>query len=962
MTDPAFTGRVITGKNVVIARGDRQSGINPQYFIVNSNANAVKQLGGWKPGDVVQYGDNYYLLDASGRLSTETNSQGVTLAQQSYVTSHHPRDYTEAGYNGNSAPPPNINGVPVEGGVSTGVNSIYNPIDATQLSNSKIKVSQTNSLTGGGLINNTGRGPSPSTVAGIYTGGKGEQVIIRQGPKATSTAEFLQQLPTTTNDKRFQYQGSPVKVFYASDPSLPNASTPYDTLITILPTKETRASYLARTDKANYESENGNILKVKYSFVQHDGPRDSRIDRQARGGDSSFLDRLRSLPATQAYLNARQKIVDNERIKAIEGELHNIAVVNLATIDQYDIRSAGELNLNPLIKNPASRFLTKIIAVYPAEAFSKLVQVNRETPETLPLAYGAGKVAGFAEEAGTYLSSRYAITTASEPLLIRTSTEGIAKGIQAIPYAAGAAIGVQSTIEFLGKSELDKAGFVGENAAIILPFAAGDLSVRGSGVQAINKAYIKLSGAEAVPLASYAEPAVISGAECFSTIPRGDLEANKAAFEAGNFEVIHATRSEFPQETVVQRGTSKQAGLYVSPKGQAQLYFLGLENEPTYSLGAAKTGTPQLIETKLGRYSEELKPILKLEGQRSTAQSDLYLREHGQPDTAYLESRTYFGETPEVQAVIAEGTPLIQIGLETPGSKFFGFSKYTTSPEGTIIPIKLYETTPSNILNKGKLSAFPTEGEYSRSKIVDPYRAALSLQSSSPSSEISTSPAVEQLQSSSVISTIESPRSYAPSRSSRSQAPNSISPPPHVSITPSASGSSHSSHFINSPSVPSIITTPSQVPSITAPRKSPTPTFKTLPPKIPIEEKPHYPKPKTFTITTPLFDVEVRRRGEFQRVSTQGLRLEDAAKLGERIADNSAAASFTVVEHGTGQPVTGYNRSQLDRIVTKQFRPSKNNINIFVERNKFRINTPGEKSEIRPHFIKQKAIGGRLKL
>jgi hypothetical protein len=98
-----------------------------------------------------------------------------------------------------------------------------------------------------------------------------------------------------------------------------------------------------------------------------------------------------------------------------------------------------------------------------------------------------------------------------------------------------------------------------------------------------------------------------------------------------------------------------------------------------------------------------------------------------------------------------------------------------------------------------------------------------------------------------------------------------------------------------------------------------------------------------------LFDVQVRRFGKFTRFNTQGLRVEDAVALGTRIADTTAAASFRITPAGTSQVVTGTARQQIEGFVQKdRYRQSKRDSNVFVEKNKYRINSPGEKTEISP--------------
>ena len=83
--------------------------------------------------------------------------------------------------------------------------------------------------------------------------------------------------------------------------------------------------------------------------------------------------------------------------------------------------------------------------------------------------------------------------------------------------------------------------------------------------------------------------------------------------------------------------------------------------------------------------------------------------------------------------------------------------------------------------------------------------------------------------------------------------------------------------------------------------------------------------------------------------------MEEAVNLAQNIIDTSAKASFIITEHGTGKPISGTERSKAERLlVFGRYRPSKQDQNIFVEKSKYRINTPGEKLEIRPKKSRRK--------
>jgi hypothetical protein len=65
--------------------------------------------------------------------------------------------------------------------------------------------------------------------------------------------------------------------------------------------------------------------------------------------------------------------------------------------------------------------------------------------------------------------------------------------------------------------------------------------------------------------------------------------------------------------------------------------------------------------------------------------------------------------------------------------------------------------------------------------------------------------------------------------------------------------------------------------------------------------------------------------------------LSQAISLGENIVKNTAAASFKI--ESNGETLRGLN-------VGKQFNPSKKEKGVYIQANRFRIGTSGEKQEI----------------
>jgi hypothetical protein len=89
---------------------------------------------------------------------------------------------------------------------------------------------------------------------------------------------------------------------------------------------------------------------------------------------------------------------------------------------------------------------------------------------------------------------------------------------------------------------------------------------------------------------------------------------------------------------------------------------------------------------------------------------------------------------------------------------------------------------------------------------------------------------------------------------------------------------------------------------------------------------------------TSLFNVEVRRRGKFERVNARSLTLQEAFKMGESNVRSTAAASFKVT------PVGG--RTPTRSSVPMSFGESKKSPGVYVQKNRFRISSVGEKRQI----------------
>lgn len=665
-------------------------------------------------------------------------------------------------------------------------------------------------------------GKYPSLGPGAYGG---SQLVVQLGAPARSTRQELLNLRGGTFTPLYQRDNA------AQQFNLGWQNNP-------LPTSEPRDVYIDRVGMldydtgvsrvANFEDVSGNVYKTQLLTLSNDSGRNSGADWRNIGSDSGVLgglygtqaptagslwtvsltaqeraQRLGSLERqggfsgflakeagltgypiadlTFAYTNAREKIVNEPHLLDLENTFRNAHISNENFINTY----VDKLPFNSIGKQSV-RGWSDVALVYPSGLLAGAIKTNRETPETLPVAYGLGKVINFGLEGTQYIVTRYAATSVEEGLAVRTSAAGISKGLQLAPYAVGAAylydVGKDIVVQ---PSAGGKAEYLGAAAPATFAFIAGDMSVRGKAQQAILKGYIKLTGATELDAASIASPEVLRFYEEGPDAPRamkfaevspaGNLAMNRAMFEDAtfmrptynqrvmnypvgnavdfpdvpknpdlvlwsssrkgmvkNYDVITATQASFASSTTVLRGTSKQGGLYVAPTGQAQLYFLGLGKEPTYSVGMSGYSEPNLVRIRnIKGYSEELIPIFKEEGPGAATKSDEFLRIQSTPKTVYLEKRTFYGETPEVQGVIPEGTPLKQLNLRTGSARFFGFRNYIMVGD-EIVPVRSYSALtmerPGSVTTKDVLRINANSESYlSYKSTIDPLRGSIAL-------------------------------------------------------------------------------------------------------------------------------------------------------------------------------------------------------------------------------------------
>lgn len=153
-------------KPIIISLGDSQSSISPRRYKVT---NATQ-------GDYVQYGDNIILVGPGGYLTTTRVDRRGNIVGTGPVRSHDPLDYSEVGRSGSTS-----------GSFGSGsrVNSLYAPSDPSLLGATGIKVSAQNSLTGGGLMNDTGIDTTRGALGVGAFGPAQNPILVQEGTSNT---------------------------------------------------------------------------------------------------------------------------------------------------------------------------------------------------------------------------------------------------------------------------------------------------------------------------------------------------------------------------------------------------------------------------------------------------------------------------------------------------------------------------------------------------------------------------------------------------------------------------------------------------------------------------------------------------------------------------------------------------------------------------------------------------------
>lgn len=454
----------------------------------------------------------------------------------------------------------------------------------------------------------------------------------------------------------------------------------------------------------------------------------------------------------------------------------------------------------------------------------------------------------------------------------------------------------------------------------------------------------------------------------------------------------------------VEKVGLEDSGIYVSPKGEASAYFTGLASETTtYSLNPLKgiIGVPTVTEFAVKGVRTYPKEVVLTPGfehlsayqQSQVGKGYAYITKRSQVGTGDVPRQKFFlskptkmsGETVEPgirweagtvekEAVIGEGEAFAY-SPKTKVGKLKGFDFYTEY-KGRAVAVRTARlltegdiVSPGNIIVEGgkvQAGAEAFEMIASESKVTTPaaYGKALPFGSlkvvETKTKSYSKPPAVtlkvdlggvssSQVRSkTSVVSGLSriSPTqsvqisSVKSTKSQVSPVSSPISPVSGMSISESSVGGLLSGKSFGGGS--SGISTGGSIgggSSGISKGGSSRGGGETVPREYPRT----YPRPETKAEKKKeQFRVEVRKKGVFKTIAVTETP-EEAFRIGKVNVEQTASASLRVKPVNTGEKVTGIGKSFLPE---SKFRLSQKEPDVFIQKRKFRISSPGEKKEI----------------
>lgn len=433
-----------------------------------------------------------------------------------------------------------------------------------------------------------------------------------------------------------------------------------------------------------------------------------------------------------------------------------------------------------------------------------------------------------------------------------------------------------------------------------------------------------------------------------AAIDRVTANAVRSLEEVGYTARRGVGKTGLPDETIEVRFTKgenfkpakpNQPGEYVKVaefKGK-DLVTQDIEGEsavPDFVLGYKKEGEPFAIDNQLVTpLEEELRGVMQgtVRVTKKEGVIDVYPPPKRQKD---------IGSTVIATETLAASKDFGGDALRTDLKRFKELYGYTDGEVAPTVKFDFSEVAPTKAPNSPKFAAPPSPRTYVAAPPQKFESPTMNLpQERSPTQSPRTqfkSPKVSPTTSPKVRSQIAQP---SPVNSPKSTSPTS---------SPRSSPSSRSSSPLSPPSLsPPTLSPPSRSPPSPSPNRSPSPKS---PPALspPVASRIGTPpRPRLYVInrdkdkkTVEGYDVFVRVRGRFKKITTNALTEDEAINYGANRVQNTAAATFQVRPSSQrAQPGIFNIRQRLSDFVKKEGK-------LYIQKLGKRIQTSGEKKEI----------------
>lgn len=202
---------------------------------------------------------------------------------------------------------------------------------------------------------------------------------------------------------------------------------------------------------------------------------------------------------------------------------------------------------------------------------------------------------------------------------------------------------------------------------------------------------IKSTGAKYVPPEKVFDIKVLKGKKTFPTTssPLESIRRFKKAKEGKYLVGQHSTPIRWSKKTITKGGIRGEKGLYITPRGEGSPFFLRIPEksiEYKFTINPLKAlrdikSNPSVIRIK---YNDIRRLPSNIRNSQGFKEVNNYLSKNRNRGVAYITKGSEKGRTPEIEAVIPEGTNL----KSTSGIRGY---KYYTKYNGKVVPIRDYK-------------------------------------------------------------------------------------------------------------------------------------------------------------------------------------------------------------------------------------------------------------------------------